>query len=171
MSPNKLGTFILTTFCAAAPLAALAQDSSPATCSADEAIFLTDHGAISVDIELADDPEERARGLMFRKSLPESHGMLFLYETPREASFWMRNTYLPLDMIFMDATGVIRHIHRNARPLDETPIPGASAGDPDPLRLAILEVGAGEADRLGLAPGQPMAYPMLDQAQAAWKCR
>uniref|UniRef100_UPI0024B93C3B DUF192 domain-containing protein n=3 Tax=Rhodobacterales TaxID=204455 RepID=UPI0024B93C3B len=93
------------------------------------------------------------------------------YETPRESSFWMKNTYLPLDIVFMDARGVIRYIHRNARPLDETPIPGALAGDPDPLRLAILEVAAGEADRLGLATGQPMAYPALDQGQAAWPCR
>ena len=139
----------------------------PAACAQDVALFMTPDGARAVRVEIADDPQERARGLMFRESLPADTGMLFLYETPRESSFWMKNTYLPLDIVFMDARGVIRYIHRNARPLDETPIPGALAGDPDPLRLAILEVAAGEADRLGLATGQPMAYPALDQGQAA----
>jgi uncharacterized membrane protein (UPF0127 family) len=143
----------------------------PAACAQDVALFMTPDGARAVRVEIADDPQERARGLMFRESLPADTGMLFLYETPRESSFWMKNTYLRLDIVFMDARGVIRYIHRNARPLDETPIPGALAGDPDPLRLAILEVAAGEADRLGLATGQPMAYPALDQGQAAWPCR
>jgi uncharacterized membrane protein (UPF0127 family) len=139
-------------------------------CASDQAIFLTDAGLTPVRVELADDPQERAQGLMFRKALTPGHGMLFIYETPRESSFWMRNTLIPLDMIFMDAQGVIRHIHRNARPLDEAPIPGALPGDPDPQRLMVLEVAAGEANRLGLATGQPMAHPALDKKHAALGC-
>ena len=76
------------------------------------------------NIELADDPKERSLGLMNRKSLPQSAGMLFAYEKPQAVSFWMRNTLIPLDMIFMDATGRVTHIHENAIPLDETGIPG-----------------------------------------------
>lgn len=150
--------------------AGLANQPRSVECSRDRAIFLTDQGAQIVDVEIADDPQERAQGLMYRRSLADNRGMLFIFETPRETSFWMRNTYLPLDLVFLDPRGVIRHIHRNARPLDETPIPGASAKDPDPLRLMVLEVRAGEADRLGLAVGQPMAHPGLDQNRAALAC-
>lgn len=140
------------------------------SCKMDEARFQTDNGWLSVSVELADDPQERAQGLMFRRELDEGHGMLFVYEQPQPASFWMRNTLIPLDIIFMDATGTIRHIHENARPLDETPIPGAAIGDPDPLRLMVLEIGGGEARRLGLRPGQAMAHPLLPQEQAAIPC-
>lgn len=97
--------------------------------------------------------------------------MLFVYDEPREVSFWMRNTLIPLDLIFMDATGTIRHIHPNARPLDETPIPGATADDQNPERKLILEIPGGDAARLGLAAGQPMASLQLDQRKAAWRCR
>ena len=82
----------------------------------------------------------------------------------------MRNTYIPLDLIFLDQAGVIRHIHPRAVPLDETPIPGAAPGDPDPDRQMILEIGGGEAERLGLAVGQPMAHPRLHQDLAALPC-
>lgn len=97
--------------------------------------------------------------------------MLFVYPEPQPVSFWMRNTLIPLDLIFFDETGVIRHIHRNARPLDETPIPGAAIGDPRPDRLMVLEIAGGEAARLGLAAGQQLAHPALDRAGAAWPCR
>nr|WP_198731936.1 DUF192 domain-containing protein [Paracoccus tegillarcae] len=135
-----------------------------------QTIFQTDGGWLSVTVELADDPQERAQGLMFRRELDEGHGMLFVYEKPQPVSFWMRNTLIPLDLIFMDATGTVRHIHENARPLDETPIPGAAIGDPDPLRLMVLEVGGGEARELGIEAGQAMAHPLLDDDKAAISC-
>lgn len=140
-------------------------------CDPGQAIFATEGSApLSVTVEIADDPAERAQGLMFRRSLAPQHGMLFIYDTPQPSSFWMRNTLIPLDIIFMDATGRIRRIHENARPLDETPIPGAAVGDPDPLRLMVLEIGGGEAARLGLAVGQAMAHPALDPKTAAISC-
>lgn len=133
-------------------------------------MFQTSAGPVSVSVEIADDEAERARGLMYRRDLPQGNGMLFIYDNPRAVSFWMRNTYIPLDLVFLDQGGIIRHIHRNAVPLDETPIPGAAAGDPDPQRQMILEVATGEVDRLGLAVGQPMAHPRLHQDLAALPC-
>ena len=153
-------------FCAAA-MPAAAQD----ICSSDRAIFQTDGGQVSFRVEIADDEAERAKGLMYRKTLPPGSGMLFIYDQPRAVSFWMRNTYIPLDLIFLDQTGIIRHIHRHAIPLDETPIPGAAPGDPRPERRMILEIGGGEADRHGLTVGQSMAHPRLDQDLAALPCR
>ncbi|MCQ0970360.1 DUF192 domain-containing protein [Paracoccus sp. TK19116] len=139
-------------------------------CAADRAIFMTPAGPLSFEIEVADDVAERAQGLMNRARLPEKTGMLFVYQTPQPVAFWMRNTLIPLDMVFMDAEGVIRYIHENAIPQDETPIPGNEAGDPDPDRLMVLEIGGGEAARLGLAEGQAMAHPALDQDRAAFPC-
>lgn len=164
MSPNKAALAALFTWLLAVPAAA------DVACAPDRAIVRTGNGPVSFRVELADDEAERAQGLMFRKSLPQGSGMLFIYDSPRTVSFWMRNTYIPLDLVFLDQAGVIRHIHRNARPLDETPIPGAAVGDPDPHRRMILEIAGGEADRLGLAVGQPMAHPRLHQDLAALPC-
>ncbi|WBU59015.1 DUF192 domain-containing protein [Paracoccus albus] len=125
----------------------------------------------SIRLEIADDPQERAQGLMNREGLAPMTGMLFIYESPRPASFWMKNTLIPLDMIFMDAQGVIRHIHPSAKPGDLTPIPGHTADDPDPNRLMVLEVGGGESERIGLEVGMAMAFPRLDQSMAAQPCR
>ncbi|WP_374301266.1 DUF192 domain-containing protein [Paracoccus sp. (in: a-proteobacteria)] len=140
------------------------------SCTPGTVIFQAGDDRVTVAVEVADDEAERAQGLMFRRELAPNTGMLFIYDSPRAVSFWMRNTYIPLDLIFLDQAGVIRHIHRNAVPLDETPIPGAAAGDPQPQRRMILEIGGGEADRLGLAVGQPMAHPRLGQDLAALPC-
>lgn len=125
---------------------------------------------LSVAVEIADDAAERAQGLMHRTTLPPGHGMLFVYETPRPASFWMKDTLIPLDMLFFDARGVLRHIHPMARPHDLTPVPGAAAGDPDPDRLLVLEIAGGEAARLGLTAGSTLAHPAVPQAGAAAPC-
>lgn len=142
-----------------------------AVCAADQLSVQTEAGIRRFQVEIADTVEARARGLMHRTKVPVGTGMLFIYDRPVPVSFWMRNTLVPLDLVFIDAAGIIRHVHPMARPLDETPIPGASIGDPRPERLMVLEVAGGEARRLGLAPGQPVAHPRLDATQAAWPCR
>lgn len=148
-----------------------AQDAPRVECREDLAIFATGADAPLVfGVEIADTPETRARGLMFRTALPERGGMLFIYERPQPVSFWMRNTLIPLDLIFIDETGTVRHVHSKARPLDETPIPGAPAGDPSPARLMVLEIAGGEAARLGLGRNAVLAHPRLDQGKAAWPC-
>lgn len=154
---------------AAAPETAQAE---AVACAPDRvAIRVGPDRALTFRIELADTAESRARGLMYRRSVPQGTGMLFVYPTPQPVSFWMRNTLIPLDLVFADRTGMIRHIHHDARPLDETPIPGAAIGDPNPDRLVVLEIAGGEAARLGLHAGQPLAHPVLDPRTAAWPCR
>lgn len=131
-------------------------------CAMDQARFqLPDGNMRDVAVELADTAESRATGLMFRESLAPGHGMLFIYETPQPVAFWMKNTLIPLDMVFIDPTGRVAHIHPGAVPHDETPIPGSEEGDPDPGRLMVLEVAAGEAARLGLVEGAILAHPGL----------
>jgi uncharacterized membrane protein (UPF0127 family) len=105
-------------------------------------------------LELADTPEKRARGLMFRRSLPDGHGMLFEFG-PRETevTMWMKNTYIPLDMIFIRADGTIRHIAENTTPLSEAIVPSNG-----PVK-GVLEVIAGTSRRLGLAPGDRVEHP------------
>ena len=115
-------------------------------------------------VEVADDADERARGLMHRATLPMSAGMLFVYEAPVRATFWMKNTLIPLDMIFADATGRVLGVHAMAVPGDETTIDGG------PDVLAVLEINGGLAERLGINPGSVMRHPAFDPATAAWPC-
>lgn len=121
-------------------------------------------GQARFTVELAITPDEQARGLMFRESLPRGAGMLFLYDRPSTVSFWMRNTLIPLDMIFVDAAGVVARVHHEAVPLDETPIPGGDGV------LAVLEINGGLARRFGIAAGTEMRHPRLPQDAAAWPC-
>lgn len=134
-----------------------------AACS-DTAVFLRgDWGQARFHVELADDPQERATGLMHREHMATSAGMLFLYDKPQFLSFWMRNTLIELDILFLDARGVVRHIHHRAQPLDETPIPGG-----DDL-IAVLEINGGLSKAMGIEVGSEMKHPFFKQ-DAAWSC-
>lgn len=121
-------------------------------------------GQVRLRVDLADDEQSRARGLMFVRQMPENQGMLFAYETPRHAWFWMRNTLIPLDMLFADEAGVIRRIHANAVPLDETPIDGGAG------TRYVLEINGGRAAALGLRPGDQMRHPAIAGPDVAWAC-
>ena len=121
-------------------------------------------GQARFTVEIADDPAERARGLMHRKALPRMSGMLFVYESPRPVAFWMKNTLIPLDMIFADEAGRVVRVHEMARPLDETPIPGG-----DSIRF-VLELNGGMAAALGIGPSSEMRHRAIDPALAAWPC-
>jgi uncharacterized membrane protein (UPF0127 family) len=150
-------------------LLALILAATPVVAAADCApggvdIRLNDGGLARFSVEVVDTPATRAKGLMFRTEMPSSAGMLFLYERPQRAVFWMKNTLIPLDMIFADASGVVRHVHANAIPHDETGIDGG------PDILAILEINGGLAKRLGITPGAVIRHPGLEQSSAAWAC-
>jgi len=120
-------------------------------------------GQARFTVELADDPAERGQGLMFREYLPRAGGMLFVYERPGRAVFWMKNTLLPLDMIFLDRAGRVTRVHENAVPLDLTPIDGGEGV------FAVLEINGGLARRIGIAEGSVMRHPAFGE-QAAWPC-
>ena len=106
-------------------------------------------------VELATNDAERERGLMFRKELPEGRGMLFDFEREAPVAFWMHNTYIPLDMIFIRADGSILRIAENTEPLSDRLVPSGG-----PVR-AVLEVIGGTARRLGIAPGDKVAGAMF----------
>jgi uncharacterized membrane protein (UPF0127 family) len=123
-----------------------------------------DFGSVRFRVAVADTPNERAQGLMNVPEMPRMAGMLFVYERPQRVSFWMRNTLIPLDMIFADATGTVQRIHENAVPLDETPIPGG-----DDIQY-VLEINGGLSEQLGLSEGDEMRHPAIAQDGAAWPC-
>jgi hypothetical protein len=106
-------------------------------------------------VEMAATDAEREKGLMFRKSLPQGQGMLFDFHQEQQVSFWMRNTYISLDMIFIRADGRILRIVENAEPLSERMI--MSSGQV----LGVLEVIGGTAHKLGIAAGDRVAHPIF----------
>jgi uncharacterized membrane protein (UPF0127 family) len=151
---------------AAAAIAVAVPGALPAAaaCRDDVVEIRGPSGTVRFTVEIADSPEEQALGLMFRDSLPASAGMLFVYDQPRRAAFWMKNTLIPLDMVFADVAGRVTRVHANARPRDETPIDGGAGV------LLVLEINGGLAARLGIGPGSEMRHPALDPAAAAWPC-
>jgi uncharacterized protein len=113
--------------------------------------IITKTGVHPFAVELVTNDAERARGLMFRKELPEGQGMLFDFEREQPVSFWMHNTYISLDMIFIRGDGRILSIAENTEPLSDRLVPSGG-----PVR-AVLEVIAGTAVKLGIAPGDRVA--------------
>lgn len=116
---------------------------------------VTASGAHRFQVWIAADDRSRQRGLMHIRSLPADHGMLFLFEEPQYAAFWMKNTYLSLDLIFIRADGVVVNVVPNATPLSEEPIASAA-----PVK-AILELLAGSAARIALTAGDRIVHPAL----------
>ena len=135
-----------------------------AACADDTVWIRGEFGEARFAVELADDPQERARGLMHRETMPLSAGMLFIYPAPQPLSFWMRNTLIELDMLFVDSTGTIRNIHHRAQPLDETPIQGGTG------LTHVLEINGGLAEQMGLSVGDQLRHPSFTQTTAAWPC-
>jgi uncharacterized protein len=119
----------------------------------------TSQGEREISVEVTETPEDMSMGLMFRTSLPDNCGMLFPSPAPREASMWMRNTYIPLDMVFIRADGVIHRIETMTEPLSEAII--ASNGEV----LAVLELAGGAAARLGLKPGDRVRHRIFQSAR------
>jgi uncharacterized membrane protein (UPF0127 family) len=142
---------------AAAALILLVLSPSGPTLAAEEQTveIVTRGGVHTFTVEFAETDEERSRGLMFRKELPEGRGMMFDFKQDMNVTMWMKNTYIPLDMIFIRADGRIHRIAENTEP-ESTKIIAAGG----PVR-AVLEVIGGTARKLGIKPGDRVAHPMF----------
>lgn len=139
--------FILFAFLFASPLQALERQTLE---------IATSNGVHAFSVELAANDADRSKGLMFRRELPEGQGMLFDFHQEQNVSFWMQNTYISLDMIFIRADGRILRIAENTEPLSTRLVPSGG-----PVR-AVLEVIAGTSRKLGIAPGDRVASPIFD---------
>jgi len=165
------GALILTAACSeqpaaqpASPAAPIAASSAAPTTSAVasavgqppagfEALdVVTPKGRTRFFVEIADNDAERERGLMFRKVVPPDRGMLFDFKTPRPVAFWMKNTLIPLDIIYIQGDGTVLSIARNTTPLSEAPIP---SGGPV---VGVLELAGGRAEEIGLLPGDRVEH-------------
>ena len=135
-----------------------------AACRADVVELQGAGGKARFTVEVAADAVARATGLMNRPKMAMGTGMLFVYPAPKKASFWMKNTLIPLDMIFADATGTVTRVHDNAQPMDRTSIDGGTDVQ------FVLEINGGLAKRLQITPGTVLRHPAVDPATAAWAC-
>lgn len=115
-------------------------------------------GKFRFDVEIAETPQQMMQGLMFRQSMPPDAGMLFVHRRDQVATMWMKNTLIPLDMLFIDREGRVVGIHKNAKPhsLDTIAAPG-------PVR-AVLELNGGISDRLGIREGDRVVHPAFPAA-------
>lgn len=135
---------------AAPPAVAGAVGEAPAGFEVLEVV--TPQGRTRFFVEIADNDAERERGLMFRKVVPPDRGMLFDFKTPRPVAFWMKNTLIPLDIIYIQADGTVLSIARNTTPLSEAPIPSGG-----PI-VRVLELAGGRAEEIGLMPGDRVEH-------------
>jgi len=131
------------------PLAACSQES--------RLVAHTAKGDFTFNVEIAATEAARTQGLMFRDSLAADAGMLFDFGEERQVAFWMRNTLIPLDMVFIGADGIVRNIHVNARPLDPTSIPS------DGPVAFVLEIAGGRSAEIGLSPGDRIENSRIDK--------
>jgi uncharacterized protein len=120
----------------------------------------TKAGKQSYTVEVADSEAERERGLMFRETMDDGHGMLFVFEATQPVGFWMRNTPLSLDLVFIGQDGVVKDIGRG-EPMSE-----AVVGPPDPVRF-VLELKAGIAEKAGIEIGDRVRHPAIDKVTGA----
>jgi uncharacterized protein len=150
---------LLCTWCAIllSGLVAARAEAAPASLTFEESPLTIDaaHERFEFQVEMAVSPEQRSQGLMFRESLEEDRGMLFDFGKPQRASMWMRNTYVPLDMLFIDEYGRITQIAENTQPLSD-----AVVASREPVR-AVLELRGGISAKLGIKPGDRVIHRLF----------
>ena len=132
---------------------AMAQSEAQARLETEKLVLATATGRYEFEVEIADEPQEQAVGLMHRESMPPRHGMLFDFGVSRMVTMWMRNTILSLDMIFIREDGTIARIAERTTPYSETVIPSG-----EPVRY-VLELNAGMARMIGLKPSDRAIGP------------
>lgn len=160
--PFAVGSLALAGSCASAAMAGDIPRMRPEACKGQAEIkpleplsVKTDRGVQSFMVEVADTDRERQYGLMCRRSLAADRGMLFVFPSARPQVFWMRNTLIPLDIIYIGANGKVVSISRNVRPLDENGAPSIG-----PAKF-VLELAAGRAGQIGLLPGDRVNHRAL----------
>ena len=139
-------------------LAVLMVATPLAACSDEGKLVLhSSTGDYNFNVDVVDTPELMAKGLMFVQDLADDAGMLFDFKEERPVSFWMQNTLIPLDMVFVGADGVVKTVHANARPMDTTSIPSEV-----PVQY-VLEIPGGVAASIGLQPGDTMIHDRVGE--------
>jgi uncharacterized membrane protein (UPF0127 family) len=133
-------------------VAASGAAAAPASLQVEPLRITTASGVREFAVEVARTPEQQSKGLMFRTELADNKGMLFPHDVPRELSMWMRNTYIPLDMLFIRTDGTVHRIAERTEPLSEKVI--ASQGEVK----AVLELAGGAAERLGIRAGDRVEH-------------
>ena len=153
---------------AAGLLAGLSAATAPAQqagCAPDLVTALTGDGPVTFTVEIADDNAERARGLMFRQQMDADRGMIFFYTEEAPRFFWMKNTYLPLDIVFFDAAGKVVHVAADAVPFSERTVSSRKPA------FGALEINAGLAAANGIEPGTMLVHPAFaDNAPPEFRC-
>jgi uncharacterized membrane protein (UPF0127 family) len=155
MKPRSLALLLFLLGCPrppAAPPPPVVVDAGPVLPRSHLDVEAADGRSFGLDVELALTEQDRERGLMFRKSLAETEGMLFVFDEPSPHTFWMKNTLIPLDMLFIDATSQVLGVVQNAAPLTLTgrAVPGDS--------LYVLEVAGGWCASRGVGPGAKLHF-------------
>jgi len=117
--------------------------------------FVTSHGPVKLKAEIALSGAEQERGLMCRKSVPDDHAMLFVFTPAQPVAFWMKNTLIPLDMLFVGPDGHVFKIVRKAPALSLDPIPS------DGQTVGVIEIAGGRADAMGIEPGDKVEAKSL----------
>jgi uncharacterized protein len=154
----RIGGRLMTSLAAAsAVLAILCANPLARAASVQPLEIATKSGVQVFSVEMATTEEEKTTGLMYRKELPDGKGMLFDFSPEQQISMWMKNTYIPLDMIFIRADGRILRIAENTEPLSTKII--SSGG----LAKGVLEVIAGTAQKYGIQPGDRVAHPLFNK--------
>jgi uncharacterized membrane protein (UPF0127 family) len=153
----RMSSRLIISLVAAALLVILSIAPAAMAASVQPLEIVTKSGVHVFSVEMATTEEEKQTGLMYRKELPDGKGMLFDFSPEQQISMWMKNTYIPLDMIFIRADGRILRIAENTEPLSTKII--SSGG----LARGVLEVIAGTAQKYGIQPGDRVAHPLFNK--------
>jgi hypothetical protein len=154
----RIGGRLMTSLAAASAVLVILCANPPARAASVQPLEIVTKSGVQVfSVEMATTEEEKTTGLMYRKELPDGKGMLFDFSPEQQISMWMKNTYIPLDMIFIRADGRILRIAENTEPLSTKII--SSGG----LAKGVLEVIAGTAQKYGIQPGDRVAHPLFNK--------
>lgn len=137
-------------------LLAACQPGAPAKSALEPLQVASSDGTHAFQVEIADDDQEREMGLMNRDTLAERQGMLFLFPDARERAFWMKNTHIPLDIIYISKSGEVISIQKNTLPMNETPLHSFGPA------VAVLEINGGQADVLGIKQGDRITHRFFE---------